>query len=151
MSCFYTNINYMYMVLTFALYTKWMVVGDLGLSGMLAPWVVAVENKRGRGNAIIQNLSAMVQIVLLMDQPVRTLKNAMTMIVQVSKRSLLLDDQLFYYVRIWIYSDISKLQIEYLNIFVCSKINIHIRISDIRRTIFEYIRIFLPHWEENLQ
>ena len=41
-----------------------------------------------------------------------------------------------------IYSEISKLRIEYLNIFVWSKINIHIRILYIQWTIFKYPNIF---------
>ena len=41
-----------------------------------------------------------------------------------------------------IYSVISKSRIEYANIFVWSKLNIRIRILDIRRTIFEYPNIF---------
>ena len=48
---------------------------------------------------------------------------------------------LFYKVyesNIRIYSEISKLRIEYSNIFVWSKLNICIWILDIRRTIFEY-------------
>ena len=73
-----------------------MVDGDSGPTGMLVPRVVAVGNTRGRGTAIIQNHSAVVQIVLLMDQPVRTVKHAMTMIAQVtvSKRWLVIDGQL---------------------------------------------------------
>ncbi len=62
-----------------------MVAGELGLTGMLALRAVAVGNKRGRGTAILQNLSAMVQIVLLMDHPVRKLKIAMKIAAQVSK------------------------------------------------------------------
>ena len=63
-----------------------MVDGDLGLTGVLVPRVVAVGNKRGRGTAIIQNLTAVVQIVLLMDPPVRKLRIAMKIVAQVSKR-----------------------------------------------------------------
>ena len=63
-----------------------MVVGDLGLTGILAPLVVAVGSKRGRGTAIIQNPNAVVQIVLLMDQPVWKLRNAMKIVAQVGKR-----------------------------------------------------------------
>ena len=63
-----------------------MVGGDLGLSGMLAPSVAAAGNKRGRETAIVQKLSAMVQNVLLMDQPVRKLRNALKIVAQVSRR-----------------------------------------------------------------
>ena len=53
-------------------------------------------------------------------------------------------NQIFEYMRFWkiygsnirIYSDILKLRIKYSNIFVWSKLNIHIRILDIQRTIF---------------
>ena len=71
-----------------------MVGGDRGLTGMIVPRAVAVGYKRERGTAIIQNLSAVVQIVLLMDQPVRKLKPAMKMIAKASKRSLVLHGQL---------------------------------------------------------
>ena len=63
-----------------------MVVGDLGLTGILAPLVVAVGSKLERGSAIIQNPNAVVQIVLLMDQPVWKLRNAMKIVAQVGKR-----------------------------------------------------------------
>ena len=61
-----------------------------------------------------------------------------------------LTNQIFEYIQFWkiyesnirIYSDISKLRIKYSNIFVWSKLNIRIRILDIRRTIFEYPNIF---------
>ena len=74
------------LIVNFCLYTKYMVDGDLGLTGLLVPLVVAVGNKRGRETAIIQNLSAVVQIVLLMDHPVRKLRIAMKIVAQVSKR-----------------------------------------------------------------
>ena len=61
-----------------------------------------------------------------------------------------LTNRIFEYIQFWkiyesnirIYSDISKLRIKYSNIFVWSKLNIRIRILDIRRTIFEYPNIF---------
>ena len=62
-----------------------MVGGDLGLTGVLAPRFAVVGSKRGRETAISQNLSAMVQIVLLMDHPVRTLRIAMKIVARVSK------------------------------------------------------------------
>ena len=63
-----------------------MVGGDLGLTGVLAPRFAVVGSKRGRETAISQNLSAMVQIVLLMDQPVQKLRHATKIVAQVSSR-----------------------------------------------------------------
>ena len=61
-----------------------------------------------------------------------------------------LTNRIFEYIQFWkiyesnirIYSDISKLRIKYSNIFVWSKLNIRIRILDIRRTTFEFPNIF---------